>query len=131
MPHSFPDGELAGVFRSPCASSQTTPRRPWRDASPSDDADVRAAAAAEHERPLREIAGDGEGLGLERLLLDDGGLRIVERQARRLDHRLAAVAPGARDANEAGREGSSTGVALVVGADRHGGVRPARRALGT
>jgi hypothetical protein len=32
-------------------------------------------------------------LRLERLLLDDGGLGIVERQPCRLDHRLTAVRP--------------------------------------
>src|SRR5204862_256803 len=30
MPHWLPEGELSGVFRSPCASSHTTDRCPWR-----------------------------------------------------------------------------------------------------
>jgi hypothetical protein len=35
-----------------------------------DRADVRAAAAAEHERPLGQVDRDREGLLVERLLLD-------------------------------------------------------------
>ena len=53
IPHSLPDGDVSGVLRSPCASSQSTPTRPCRGGQPLDGADVRAAAAAEHERPLR------------------------------------------------------------------------------
>ena len=35
IPHWLPDGEVSGVFRSPCASSQTTASRSWRAASAS------------------------------------------------------------------------------------------------
>ena len=34
IPHAFPEGEVSGVLRSPCASSQTTARRPCRAARP-------------------------------------------------------------------------------------------------
>ena len=35
IPHSLPDGEVSGVLRSPCASSQITPSRSNRAARPS------------------------------------------------------------------------------------------------
>ena len=92
---------------------------------PLDRADVRAAAAAEDERPLGEVGGDGEGLLAERVLLDDRGLGIGERQPRGLRHRLAAVAPGPRHAHEPGGELAPARVALVAGADRDGGERVA------
>ncbi len=34
IPWTFPLGEVAGVFRSPCASNQSTPPAPWVAASP-------------------------------------------------------------------------------------------------
>src|SRR5581483_8342586 len=88
-----------------------------------DCADVRAAASTEHERPFGKIRGDRERLSHERVLLDDGRLRIVERQARRLDHLLAAVAPRAWDAHEPGCERPAAGMALVPAADGHRRVR--------
>jgi hypothetical protein len=47
---------------------------------PFDRADVGAAAAAEHERPRRQVGGHRERLHRERLLLDDRHLGVVERQ---------------------------------------------------
>ena len=130
MPHSFPDGEVSGVFRSPWASIQMTPSRSWREASPS------TAPMCEQQQPPRtsgrcgQVGGDRERLRVQRVLLDDRRLGIVERQARRLDHRLAAVAPGPRDAHEPCGERPAARVALVVRPDRDGGVGAARRALG-
>ena len=63
---------------------------------PLERADVRGAAAAEDERAVGQLGGEREVLVGERVLVDDGGLRVVERQMRRLGHRLAAVAPRAR-----------------------------------
>ena len=60
-----------GVFRSPCASSQTTARLVLAGRERLDRADVRAAAAAEDERPLGQLGGEREGLLRERVLLDD------------------------------------------------------------
>ena len=80
-----------------------------------DGADVRAAAPAQHERPLRQRGGERERLLAERVLLDHGHLGIGERQLRGLGHRLAAVAPGAGNAHEPGAELPPAGVALVVG----------------
>ena len=79
-----------------------------------DGADVRAAAAAEDERPLGQLGGEHEVLVGERVLGDDGGLRVRELERGRLGHRLAALAPGARHADEAGAELGATRVALVV-----------------
>ena len=90
-----------------------------------DDADVGAAAAAEHERARGQVGGDGKRLHRERLLLDHRHLRIVERERGRLDHRLAPVAPRARHADEPGGEGAAAAVALVALVDRDGGERPA------
>ena len=56
MPQALPDGELSGVFRSPCASIQTTRDAAVAARELAHRADVRAAAAAEHERPLRQLA---------------------------------------------------------------------------
>src|SRR2546423_4899622 len=62
---------------------------------------MRAAAAAEHERPVWEFRGERERLELERVFLDDAGLGKVERQVRGLGHRLTVLSPGARHADEA------------------------------
>ena len=45
MPHAFPDGDVSGVLRSPCASSQTTASRSCRAASP------RIAPTCEQQQP--------------------------------------------------------------------------------
>src|SRR6478735_648943 len=95
-----------------------------------DGADMRAAAAAEHDRVGGQVGGDGKRLHRERLLLDDGDLRIVESKRSRLDHRRAAVAPGARHPYEPGGEGATARVALVAVVDSHGRERPAGRAAG-
>ena len=46
MPQAFPDGDVAGVFRSPCASSQTSASWSWRAESPSS-----APTCAEQQPP--------------------------------------------------------------------------------
>ena len=56
---------------------------------------------------------------------DDERLRERQRQRRRLPHRLAAVAPRGRDADEAGTELAPAAVALVLVAERDGGERAA------
>ena len=68
MPHSLPDGELSGVFRSPCASSQTTrepavprrrgprPRRRGRSSSRRGRAAAPGRSAASAKRLLGERA---------------------------------------------------------------------------
>ena len=94
-----------------------------------DSTDVRAAAPAEDERQLGQVGGDGQRLGDEGILLHDGRLGIVERKAGRLDHLLAAVAPGARDPDETGRKRPAARVALVARSDRDRGMGAARRAF--
>ena len=95
-----------------------------------DGADVGAAAPAQHERNLRQVGRDRERLCDERVLLDDGRFRIVERESRCLHHLLAAVTPGARHADETGGERAAAGVAFVPGPDGDRGVGAACRALG-
>ena len=94
-----------------------------------DRADVGAAAAAEHERALGKRRRQRELLLAEARLLDDRHLRVHEVERRARDHDVTTVPPGPRDAHEAGRELAPAGVALVAGADRDRGVRPAVRAL--
>ena len=53
IPHAFPDGELAGVFRSPCASIQTTARH----SSPAESASI--APTCEQQQPPRTIGRSG------------------------------------------------------------------------
>ena len=93
---------------------------------PFDRADVRAAAAAEDERP--------HAAGRRRPRASARGACPPRRppprdsraaSARRLDHRLAAVAPRPRHAHEPGRERAAARVALVVRPDRDGRERPA------
>ena len=95
-----------------------------------DRADVRAAAAAEHQRPLGQLESEREALRGERVLLDHRRLGIRKRKRRRLGHRLAASAPGARNPNEARGERSPAGVALVLRPERDRRERPALGALG-
>src|SRR5207248_6111523 len=92
---------------------------------PLDGPDMGAAAAAEDEGPVRERGREREVLLVQGLLLDDGSLRIREREVGSVRHALAAVPPRARDANEAGGEDAAAGVALVVAAQGDGGQRPA------
>ena len=94
---------------------------------PFDRADVGATAAAEHERPRRQVGSHRERLHRERLLLDDRHLGIVERERSRLDHRLTAVAPRAWHADDAGAEGAAATVALIALVERDGGERAAVR----
>ena len=94
-----------------------------------DRADVRAAAATEHERALGKRRRQRELLLAEARLLDDRHLRVHEVERRARDHDVAAVSPGPRDAHETRGELPPARVALVAGADRDGGVRLAVRAL--
>ena len=96
---------------------------------PLDRADVRAAAAAQNEGALGQLGSEGEDLIRERFLGDDSCLGIREIGESGLRHRLAALAPGARHANESGGELAAARVALVLGAHRDGSERPAVRAL--
>ena len=88
-------------------------------------ADVRAAAAAEHERALWERRGELRRLLLERLLEDRARLGIRDAERGALGHLLAALPPRPRDADEPGLELPSAGVALVAGPDRDRGERAA------
>ena len=95
-----------------------------------DRADVRAAATAEHERPLRQVGRERKRLLLERFRFDDRGFGIRQLQPRRLGHRLAAVAPRLRNAHKPRREIPAAGVALVIGPERNGRERLAVGTLG-
>ena len=44
---------VSGVFRSPCASSQSAAPGPWTDAMPAERAERDGVVAAEHEREVR------------------------------------------------------------------------------
>jgi hypothetical protein len=83
-----------------------------------DRADVRAATAAEDQRPLGKLGRDRQRLLSERVLLDPRRLGIGQRQVRRLGDRLAALAPCARYPDEPGGELAPAGVALVARAER-------------
>ena len=69
-------------------------------------------------RPTRELRRERERLLTQRVLRDHRRLGIRERQARRLGHRVAAVAPGTRHPDEAGAEDAPTCVALVLRPER-------------
>ena len=93
------------MFRSPCASSQTTAEPAVARGEPLDRADVRAAAAAQDERTFGQRRRRARDSARERVLLDDRGLGVRERRAtRRRVHLLSAGAPGARHADQPGPE---------------------------
>ena len=102
IPHALPDGEDSGVFRSPCASSQTTARRSWRAASPS------TAPTCAQQQPPSTSGRSGSSPASASVCSPSvsssttAASGIGERQRGRLRHRLAAAAPGARHADEAG-----------------------------
>jgi hypothetical protein len=126
--------EVAGGRSVGCVEVAVRVEPDQRDASlprseSLDGTDMDAAAAAEDERPLRQIGRKRKALLLERLRFHHGGLGVRELEPRRLGHRLAALAPGLWHADEAGAEAAAARVAFVVGADRHGGKRLAERAL--
>ena len=50
MPWTLPLGVVSGVFRSPCASNQSTPPGPWTRGQPAERAERDRVVAAEHER---------------------------------------------------------------------------------
>ena len=130
IPHVLPDGDVSGVFRSPCASSQTTPIRSWPALRPS------TAPTCEQQSPPRTSGRAGRSCAsdsdcsAEGLLLDDRRLRVWEREPRGLRHRLAAVSPGARHAHHARAERAPARVALVLRPERDRGLRLAIGALG-
>ena len=97
---------------------------------PADRADVRAAAAAEHEWARGQVAHLCGDLLLERLLLDHRCLGVRQREPGSGSHRLASDAPGARDPDEPGCELAAAAVALVLDVDRDRGERPAVGAAG-
>ena len=63
MPHSFPDGDVSGVFRSPCASIQTIASRSWRVASPSTAPMCEQQHPPRIERSLRQPRSEHETPG--------------------------------------------------------------------
>jgi hypothetical protein len=96
-----------------------------------DCANVNAATTSENDRTLRKRAGEGEVLLAEGLLVHDAGLRIGERQVRRLRHCLAARSPGARYAHERSEEGAAARVTFVRAlVERNRGERAAVRTTG-
>jgi hypothetical protein len=89
-------------------------------------ADVGAAAAAQDERPLGELGREGERLLAQRVLGDHRRLRVRKQQrGRRLLHRIAALPPRARHADEPRGELAAAGVALVADPGRDRGERAA------
>jgi len=93
-------------------------------------ADVSTAATAQDQRPFGKVERKRQALFGEGLLGDHRSLGVGKREGRRLGHGLAVPAPGARNPYEAGAEGPSTGVALVLRPECDRGVRPALGALG-
>ena len=131
IPQALPDGDVSGVLRSPCASNQTTARRPRARGEAADRADVRATAAAEDERPLRQRCAPASRPAPRASPPRRPPPRgTASGEPRRLGHRLAAGAPGARDADEPGGELATAAVALVLGPDRDRGERAAVGAAG-
>ena len=125
IPHALPDGDVAGVFRSPCASIHTTARHSSPARERLDRANVGAAATTEHDRPVGQLGGEQQRLLGERVGLDHGRLWIRQLVERRLGHRLAARTPGPWNANEAGGKLAAARVALVLRPERDRGQRPA------
>ena len=116
MPHSLPDGELSGVFRSPCASTQTTASRSWRVASPS------TAPTCEQQQPPRTSGRSGSSEA--RASICSASVSSATTAASGYGSSVNAAsaiasppfAPGARHADEPGGELAAAGVALVLGA---------------
>ena len=50
IPQALPDGDVSGVFRSPCASSQIDCEAPGPPRKAHDRAEMGTTAAPEHER---------------------------------------------------------------------------------
>ena len=95
---------------------------------PADRADVRAAAASEHERTPWNPARDRVGLLVERVAVHHERLGIRQLGPCRLRHRLPTVSPRAGDADEPGPEDRAAAVTFVDVVEGHGGQRPAVRA---
>ena len=125
MPHAFPDGERRGRVQVAVRVDPDDRQALLAGGERLDRADVRAAAAAEDDRPVGQLGGEHQRLLRERVGLDHARLRVGQLVEGRLGHRLAAVAPGARDADEAGAELAAARVALVLRADRDRGQRAA------
>ena len=90
-----------------------------------DRAHVRAAAPAEDDGPVGQLGGEQQRLLGERVRLDHSRLGVGQLVERRLDHALAALTPGPRNADEAGGELTAARMALVLRAERDRGQRPA------
>ena len=69
-----------------------------------DSTDVRAAAAAQHDRSAGKDRCELEVLLGERVGIDYGGLRVRERQGCGVGHGLPALAPRARHADKPARQ---------------------------
>jgi hypothetical protein len=82
---------------------------------PLDRTDVRAAATAQNERALGQLGSEGEDLIASVSSATTAASGIREMGESGLRHRLAALAPGARHANEPGGELPAAGMALVLG----------------
>ena len=71
IPCTFPVGRVSGVFRSPCASSQSTPPTPRARREPAERPQRDGVVAAEHERQRvllereRDEPGDAAARGLD------------------------------------------------------------------
>ena len=128
IPQGLPDGDVSGVFRSPCASNQMTARRPRRRER-RERAHMRAATAAQHERAgraaRRRATASARRACRPRSRPPRGQGELVHP---RLRHRLAALTPGSRNANKAGGELPAARVTLVLRPERDRGQGPAVRA---
>ena len=131
IPHVFPLGEVSGVFRSPCASNQTTARRPWRVASPS------TAPTCEQQHPPRTSGRSGRPAARARFCSVSesssttaaSGYGSGRNAASAIDSPSAPQARGTRTRPAANCP--PAGVALVLaGLEGDGGERPAVGAAG-
>ena len=130
IPHALPDGDVSGVFRSPCASIQTTARH----SSPAESDSI--APTWEQQQPPSTTgrSGSSEASSSVCSASESASMTPVSgygsAQPRRRRHRLAAGAPRPRHADEAGAELAPAGVALVLRPERDGRERAAVRAAG-
>ena len=129
MPHSLPLGEVAGVFRSPCASNQTTAAARGAPRAPS------TAPMWEQQQPPRTSGRSGSAAASARVWRAQ---RVLARRPRppgygsgsmrRGLHRLAAVPQARGTRMSPAAEASSAGMALVAILDRDRGQGSAVRA---
>jgi hypothetical protein len=90
-------------------------------------AEVRATAAAQHERASRKAVRDHGALLLDRVAFDHERFGVREGEVRSLGHRLAADAPGAGNTHESSRKRGATAMALVPVVECDGRQRPTVR----